>query len=102
MNEEIGFERIRLESTQPSYYSDWPTQKNTTAKYKFSSLWLEIGRDLISYDRQTYSLLEWVGDVGGLADGLRIVFGGFLGAIAKISLKRRLLSFIFGFEKSNN
>ena len=26
-------------------------------------------------ERQTYSLLEWVGDVGGLYDGLLIVLG---------------------------
>ena len=36
---------------------------------------MELMLEKITYERYTYSFLEWIGDVGGVADGL--YFSGF-------------------------
>ena len=46
-------------------------------------------------ERQTYSLLDWLGDVGGLYDGLGIVVGAFVSTLSSIRLKNKLLDLVF-------
>ena len=38
-------------------------------------------------ERKTYSLLEWLGDVGGLYDGLMLIFNILIGPITAYRLK---------------
>ena len=40
------------------------------AKYKFTSIDLILSSDIIVHERETYSILEWLGDIGGLFDAL--------------------------------
>ena len=54
--------------------------------FKFASFWIEFGTNITIIERQTYSLLEWVGDIGGLFDGLR-----YFGLVLIIPLKALLL-----------
>lgn len=54
-------------------YSAWNTpitEDNPTNRYKFASLEVNMSRDLRQIDRETYSLLDWLGDVGGLLECL--------------------------------
>ena len=37
------------------------------------ALGIRLSADMTMHEREIYSLLEWLGDVGGLYDGLRIV-----------------------------
>lgn len=58
----------------PSTYDDWPVKDVAPdGKYKFSSVALYFGQDQTVIERQTYSMLEWLGDIGGLSDALRII-----------------------------
>ena len=40
------------------------------AKYKFTSIDLILSSDIIVHERETYSILEWLGDIGRLFDAL--------------------------------
>ena len=44
--------------------------KNPGGRYKFNSMELNFSQDLILIQRQTYSILDWLGDIGGLNDAL--------------------------------
>ena len=59
--------------------------------YKFASFWIEQGQDVTVYDRSTYHTLEWIGDIGGLYDGLKIIGSILAQPIAAFSLKSRML-----------
>ena len=93
--EEIDFESIRLEAPEPSYFKEFPTKENPTKFYKFNGLWLELGQSVYKVERQTYSLLDWLGDVGGLFDGLLIIFSSIMGSLASLSLKSKILALVF-------
>ena len=51
--------------------------------------------DSIVTERETYSLLEWLGDIGGLIDAFRYLGGFIVAPIASLSLQSVLLSSIF-------
>ena len=38
--------------------------------YKYVSWELNMSSERVNWNRQTYSLLDWLGDLGGLADAL--------------------------------
>ena len=42
------------------------------------SITFEFDLDLIVIDRQVYSILDWLGDVGGLGEALFLLCGGIL------------------------
>ena len=51
-------------------------------------------------ERQTYSMLEWLGDCGGLFDALRIIGMLIMWPLTSFKLKSELLSNVFRFTKS--
>ena len=58
----------------PSNYNKWPT-KEVDSLYNLKSMWLELESKRLVHERSTYSFLDWLGDVGGLFDGLILVGG---------------------------
>ena len=60
--------------------------------YKFNSLWLELMPELTRYERSTYSFLDWLGDVGGLFEGLTRFFMILVGPLAAFAMKAEVLS----------
>ena len=54
----------------PSSWIHYPTAEDPGARYKFIGLDFNLSKDLIDVNRQTYSALDWLGDTGGLIDGL--------------------------------
>ena len=57
-----------------------------------NSVVLELSLEQTAIERQTYSLLEWVGDVGGFYDGLKLIASYFVAPIATIALQSELLA----------
>ena len=51
-------------------------------------------------ERETYSLLDWLGDIGGLLEALMIISGVFVGPVVAFTLKEELLSSIFRYVRS--
>ena len=56
--------------------------------------------DQLVINRKTYSILEWLGDIGGLADALIIIGGIFVFPVATYALESNILAAIFRFRKS--
>ena len=72
----------------------WPTIDDP-ALYQFNSLWLELKQTRTTYERNTYNMLDLVGDLGGLYDGLSIIARIIVGPVAYFALNARMLSAIF-------
>lgn len=81
----IEYTSIAFGSVKISLFNNWPT-KDAPEIYKFNSFWLELRQYKTKKERQTYSLLEWLGDVGGLNDGLNIFVRTLIGSITGFSL----------------
>ena len=56
---------------------------------------------MITTERQTYSILEWLGDVGGLFDGLMLIGKFFILPIGGLALKLKLLTTVFLSAQAN-
>ena len=41
----------------------------------------EFDLDLYMIDRDVYSILDWIGDIGGLSQGLAIIFAYLIGLV---------------------
>ena len=50
--------------------------------------------------RKTYSFLDWLGDMGGLFDGLYLIGMIIVAPISNFSLKAELLSSMFRYRSS--
>ena len=86
----VSFETFGVGKSLTTGQSIWPTQENP-GLYKFNSMWLELSNEHTIINRQTYSLLEMVGDIGGLFDGLLTIGHILLGPVAAYAMKAQLL-----------
>lgn len=57
----------------PSAWNNYPSKENPNSKYKFTSLEIGINPDLKQINRKTYSILDFLGDCGGLFDALLVI-----------------------------
>lgn len=60
--------------------------RTVTRPYQFKdniqyTLSYEMSLNLRTYDREVYNFLDWLGDLGGLYDGIRGIFMIFLGVM---------------------
>ena len=79
----------------------WPTSKDKKdGRYKVTSLSLFTGKNLQVTSRSTYSILEWLGDVGGLFDMLKLIGAIIVGPIAVFTRKQTLLTEVFRYVTS--
>lgn len=76
-------------------YKFWPTKEEPDNKYKFSSIQLQLTAEQTVIERSTYNGLEYLGDVGGLFDGLLMIGGAIIFPISNFAAKAKLLSSIF-------
>ena len=51
---------------------------------------LNLSYEQTVIERQTYSLLEWIGDIGGLFDGLCLLASNLVTLIAAFAMKSKL------------
>ena len=54
--------------------------------------------DVKQWNRQTYSLLDWLGDLGGLFDALLYICRMLISPLSVYSLKQTILSNMFRFK----
>ena len=81
-----------------SKFNKWPSKADPKI-YKFNSFWFELRQYSRGIDRETYSLLDWMGDIGGLMDALFIITVNMIKPIAAIVLNSELLSQAFKLVK---
>ena len=88
----------------PKFYQDnevkdsswkyFPTEDNPFGKYKYYSFHPKLDPDLKKINRKTDSLLEWMGDVGGLYDGLSLIVKHLIDFYQVYFLKSQLVWFL--------
>lgn len=81
-----------------SSWTIYPTKENPYTRYKFTSFEISISADRVVVNRQTYSLLDWLGDLGGLFEALSIMSQWLIAPVASFALKATLLSNFFFFQ----
>ena len=90
--DEVEFQRLDIEGiNKPSSYNKWPSYDQPDNRYKISSVVIVMDQDISQIERATYSGLDWLGDVGGLFDGMRIIGGFIVYPVAAFSLKAELV-----------
>ena len=65
----------------------FPTDEQPDNKYKFVSLNFQQGKDLRVVNRSYFSLLEWLGDWGGLLDALFLLAEFLIAPFSAFALK---------------
>ena len=80
--------------------SIWPTPQEPNNFYKIGSAYVTLKMDQNVTERQTYSFLEWLGDIGGLNDALRIIGALIIGSYSTFMLKVELLTNVFRYTDS--
>lgn len=99
--DEKEFYSYEMGLPQPSAWNKFPTKEQPLTRYKFSSLEVWFGQDSLTINRQTYSALDWLGDIGGLLDSLYIIGAVFMSPFAYFTLQINLLTKMFRFRATN-
>ena len=87
--DEYSFYDMEFTSTSVSSLNQWPNN------YKFTSLAIGMAPESNVIERSTYSVLEWLGDVGGLHDALTIIGYYIVCPFAAFNLDFELLRRLF-------
>ena len=88
----------KLTEWTPSTWRKFPDAENPYAKYKFISLGIQQGKNFTQIGRQTYSLLDWLGDWGGLMDALHMIAEILVAPFSVIALKAKFLAQFLRFK----
>ena len=93
---EIFFTSLKVD--KPVVVSTWtnfPTPDDPKALYKFLSFSLDRNYDVALVTRETYGLLDCLGDVGGLYDALQLIAEVLLIPLTNYAYQSLLLNNIF-------
>ena len=85
---------------QPSSWIYFPTEKNPSTLFKYVSVEVNMSLHLMLWERQTYSLLDWLGHLGGLYDALFHLAKVLISPISVFAVNSTLLSNLFRFKRS--
>ena len=94
-SDEIEFHTFQTSAPQPTAWTDFPNKKDPYAQYKYASFDIELNPDLVYWQRQTYSVLDFLGDLGGLLDALRLIGEALIAPFSEFALKVTLMATIF-------
>ena len=72
----------------PAAWTTYPSESNPYGYYTFYELNLTMNLDVTIHNRKTYSLLDWLGDVGGLLDGLYLLVEFFIASYQTLTLNK--------------
>ena len=98
--DEVVYNSLKFLPAKPSSWSKFPTEDCPDCKYKFGSVNLFMSADQQVTERQTYNMLEFLGDVGGLFDALRYIGIISISSFVTFSMRAKLLSSLFRFVAS--
>lgn len=60
----------------------------------------EFDLDLHRVDRDVYSILDWIGDIGGLREGLAIILAGCISLVKFHSFEHFMIEHLYAKNKS--
>ena len=75
---------------EASSWSKFPSEEDPRTRYKHVSVTINASADKRQISRTTYSLLDWVGDIGGLFDGLNTIVTFFLKPLAVYAMNTKV------------
>lgn len=84
----------------PSSWNKFPTIETPNTRYKYTAIEVNFSPDRNLINRQTYSLLDWLGDLGGLLDALYLFGFVLIHPIARFAIDSRLLYSLFRYRGS--
>mmetsp|Transcript_12545 Transcript_12545/g.16084 ORF Transcript_12545/g.16084 Transcript_12545/m.16084 type:complete len:135 (+) Transcript_12545:869-1273(+) len=99
---EVEFFSYSLSENLPSAWINWPTPEEPTNKYKYVSIEFNMKLDKLNWQRATYSLLDWLGDLGGLLDILLHIGQVLIEPVAMFTLQASLMTNFFRFKESGS
>lgn len=101
--DETDFYNLNMQTFQlgVSSWNLYPTEEDPGSLYKFTSLYMKVSRDLIETSRQTYSLLDWLGDCGGLLDACFFLGEALLSPFSFYVFKARISSLLTRTQSEN-
>ena len=76
--------------------------KKPDGRYKYVSMELNFSQNLHIINRDTYSLLDWLGDIGGLLDALKYLVQIIIMPYVSYTYKSQLLTKMFRFQPSQS
>ena len=79
----------------PSSWNKYPTKENPNNKYKFTNIIIDASLDQKIIARGTYSVLDFVGDLGGFYSAFTSIGSILVSPVAGFALNAKLLSMIF-------
>ena len=68
------FYNYEMPPPKPSMWVNYPTKNGTNEEYKYGGIEINKSYDRKEYSRSTYSLLDYLGDLGGLFGALESFF----------------------------
>ena len=86
---------------QPSGWTHKITPEDPYARFKFSSVEMQLNFDLQQINRKTYALLDWLGDWGGLLDALFLIGDVIIQPLSGFALQAKLMTLLVGFQGSS-
>ena len=95
------FYDYELPPPKPSSWNEYPTREKPDGIYKFGSIEVNLSQNLDQWNRQTYSTLDFIGDLGGLFDGLRYVCMVMIAPFTRFGMQQLLLTTIFKHRPRN-
>ena len=84
-----------------SAWSQFPTTQNPDNLYKYASFEINLNKDLLQTNRQTYSLLDLLGDCGGLMDILIFIGAIFVNPISIYAARSVIATLLVSLLPSN-
>ena len=82
----------------PSSWIYFPTDTSPSTKYKFASIEINLSPDVRKWERSTYSLLDWLGDLGGLYDALKYICSFIISPLSVFAMNQTVLTKLFRFK----
>ena len=98
----VNYDTSRSLFAELSSWDTFPTDDNPETFYKFFSVHLQLSKSLNNFTRETYSFLDWLGDCGGLYEGLFLLGSIFVSPVSEWALNSRLASTIVRVNPTTN
>ena len=93
--DEKSFHTFTLDSPQPSSWTNFPTKEEPENYFKYASFDIDLCQDIIKWNRQTYSVLDFLGDIGGLFEALQYMGTAVVAPFSSFALKVSLMVGLF-------
>ena len=100
LQDEVGFVKTGKESVENFYTIDFikpqpSSWTNYPSLYKFTGFELNLSFDENITQRETYDILEWMGDLGGLFEALQIIGYIIMAPITAFALSSHMANLLF-------